>query len=291
MAICLFYIHFRAQKEYSLSIESIQQKFWGFVNNLTIEHKKEIDKISKDKSKIEEINSKKTQRILKLENRFNNLETTLIRCHNISHHTRDFVKIIVDDLINKNIDNRDYINGQYANFLPRVVEDLKKIFDLNTGVKCSVAIRLAKKVDNLDGTSGYSIHHLLRNHDSEGKRKKYDNKVNGVSYKQFMEYNFVLDDDFENYFYLNNLRKNKAYACQFIPDHLNYYDAKLTTTIGYRMEPHTSQKMILFGFLDVDCLGGEFDERDHQFLASVADRIFAVLYLKKFFNEMILQPI
>lgn len=222
-------------------------------------------------------------------------------CHSISHELRDYNHHLVHELEKakktKTLLKNTYFleSGKYHLELTmiKLLDEAKLVFQKKTRSSCSVAVKKCYEGVDESGKPTYAVSFGYRDNESrQGYQTTDDMFINShntpIRIQRCYEYAYIFDpSNGENYCLIvdsedQEFKSGYFHALYNKDKDVMSFRSKIVTTIGYRGKNRstTSQGMDkLYGFLEVECKGLGLGREDHDFVASVADRLYSTFRL------------
>jgi len=191
--------------------------------------------------------------------------------HNIQHKTRDVSNKFFQDIVSGDFSHFHERQKSFEKFMFYFVGNIKQLFDIITGDKCSVSIKLIVPSSVQDKGNAH-IETYIRDNISYRERGAIDRKLSKYPYFENTAFKLILSESEDaNYFLSNNLSNEQGYNNKH-DGWESYYNACIVVPIRLILSEGT---YLVIGFICVDNINGNFEEKiGLNILASYADSCF-----------------
>jgi len=214
-----------------------------------------------------------------LVNEINNLksfQTTVAKViHNINHQGRILINKMYNGVLLSEANKERQLELSFEKFILFLLDNVKEIFDVITADQCSVCIKLI--IPNKDNPEQTFVKTHHRDSISFRERRKSDAALKDYPYYENTAFKKIIRKEYSNTFYVcNNLKEEKSYT-NLNPEWSDYYNATLVVPISLPIQGESNQSIIMIGFLCVDNMKGNFDDKvAGNILAAIADLTFLI---------------
>lgn len=202
--------------------------------------------------------------------------------HNINHQARTLINKLNNDILLSDVSREREMGLSFEKYLIFLLDNIKEIFDVVTDDQCSVCIKLL--VPNKENPEQTFVKTHYRDSISFRERRKSDFALKDYPYYENTAFKKIIRKEYKNRIYFcNNLKEEHSYT-NLNTEWQEYYNATLVVPISLPVDGSSqSQSSVIIGFLCVDNMKGNFDEKiTRNILSSIADLTFLIY---KSFND------
>jgi len=243
--------------------------------------KRNYDLIHEDsiqKSKLHLIENK----LKHIENKLKDNEHSYTDVADILHSIQDQLRDRIYELYSACLANSPPITPEKLNQYSRTnhqfylfaIDNIKSMFDLLTGDRCSVCIKI---LDQSDPSSNITVKTFMRDSGSYRERKSSDKFICEYPYYENTAFKLILSNTPDRYYVSNNLISETTYI-NANSSWNKFYNATLVCPIRLEVideEERENSEYSVLGFICIDNFKGGFNNKKSiHLLASVADSLY-----------------